>query len=37
MKSGKRLSVIFQNLSKENVNLAFVLSGFAEGYDKISY
>lgn len=36
MKSGKRLSVIFQNLNKENVNLAFVLSGFAEGYDKIN-
>lgn len=36
MKSGKRLSVVFQNLNKENVNLAFVLSGFAEGYDKIN-
>ncbi|MDO8978103.1 MAG: invasion associated locus B family protein [Afipia sp.] len=36
MKSGKRLSVTFQNLNKENVNLAFVLSGFAEGYDKIN-
>jgi len=35
LKSGKRLSVTFQNLNKENVNLAFVLSGFAEGYDKI--
>lgn len=35
MKSGKRLSVVFQNLNNENVNLAFVLSGFAEGYDKI--
>lgn len=37
MKSGKRLSAIFQNLNKENVNFAFVLSSFAEGYDKISY
>lgn len=36
MKSGKRLSVVFQNLSKENVNLAFALSGFAEGYDRIN-
>lgn len=36
MKSGKRLSVVFQNLNKENVNLAFVLSGFAESYDKIN-
>jgi invasion protein IalB len=36
MKAGKRLSVIFQNLNKENVNLAFVLSGFAESYDKIN-
>jgi invasion protein IalB len=36
MRSGKRLSVVFQNLNKENVNLAFVLSGFAEGYDKIN-
>ncbi|QUS42310.1 invasion associated locus B family protein [Tardiphaga alba] len=36
MTSGKRLSVVFQNLNKENVNLAFVLSGFAEGYDKIN-
>jgi len=36
MKSGKRLSVVFQNLNKENVNFAFVLSGFAEGYDKIN-
>jgi invasion protein IalB len=36
MKSGKRLSVVFQNLNKENVNLAFLLSGFAEGYDKIN-
>ena len=35
LKSGKRLSVTFQNLNKENVNLAFVLSGFAESYDKI--
>lgn len=36
MKSGKRLAIVFQNLNKENVNLAFVLSGFAEGYDKIN-
>lgn len=36
MKGGKRLLVTFQNLNKENVNLAFVLSGFAEGYDKIN-
>ena len=36
LKSGKRLAVIFQNLNKENVNLAFDLSGFAEGYDKIN-
>jgi invasion protein IalB len=36
MKSGKRLAVVFQNLNKENVNLAFVLSGFAESYDKIN-
>lgn len=36
LKSGKRLSVSFQNLNKENVNLAFVLSGFAESYDKIN-
>lgn len=36
LKSGKRLSVVFQNLNKENVNFAFVLSGFAEGYDKIN-
>jgi invasion protein IalB len=36
MKSSKRLAVIFQNLNKENVNLAFALSGFAEGYDKIN-
>ena len=36
MKSGKRRSVVFQNLNKENVNFAFVLSGFAEGYDKIN-
>lgn len=36
MKSGKRLAVVFQNLNKESVNLAFVLSGFAEGYDKIN-
>ncbi len=27
MKSAKRLSVVFQNLNKENVTLAFVLSG----------
>lgn len=36
MKSAKRLSVVFQNLNKENVTLAFVLSGFAEGFDKIN-
>jgi invasion protein IalB len=36
MKSGKRLAVVFQNLNKENVNLAFALSGFVEGYDKIN-
>jgi invasion protein IalB len=36
MKSGKRLAVVFQNLSKENVTLPFALSGFAEGFDKIN-
>jgi invasion protein IalB len=36
MKSGKRLSVVFQNLNKEGVTLPFVLSGFAEGFDKIN-
>jgi len=36
MKGGKRLLVTFQNLNKENVNLAFVLSGFAESFDKIN-
>jgi invasion protein IalB len=36
IKSGKRLAVVFQNLNKENVTLGFVLSGFAEGYDKIN-
>jgi invasion protein IalB len=36
MKFGKRLSIIFQNLNKENVNLAFLLSGVAEGCDKIN-
>ena len=36
LKSGKRLAVVFQNLNKENVNLAFGLAGFAEGYDKIN-
>ncbi len=36
MKSAKRLSVVFQNLNKENVTLAFVLSGFAESFDKIN-
>ncbi len=36
MKSGKRFAVVFQNLSKENVTLAFGLSGFGDGYDKIN-
>ena len=36
MKSAKRLSVVFQNLNKENVTFAFVLSGFAESFDKIN-
>jgi invasion protein IalB len=35
MKSGKKLSVIFQNMQKENIAVPLPLENFAESYQKI--